>query len=173
MPRGVYQRRKEAPMAVHDPDEIAADIRDGGVATAPSSDAEAPSLIVPKRVAPNIDTSNPLDCPDQPGGEWSRNHLIQFLARQPYDMVYIPKESWENENEDAYQTIGYMGHWFSIKKGEGYMVPVQIAAIVKQSQEKFPTFQSQARKKLLTDLKDLPAQPLGRRGAVEGVEVAV
>ena len=139
--------------------------------TRPEMDEDGPSLIVPKRAAPVIDLSDPNDCPDLPDGEWSRRHLVQFLARQPYDMVFIPKENWEPKGEPAFQTIGYLGHWFSVKKGEGAMVPIQIAAIIKQSQDEFQTAQSQSMRRQLTDISDLPAQP-GSRG-VEGVEVAV
>lgn len=159
---------REVPMSMSNPADPPAE---PGLEAAASE--AGPSLIRPRRVRPTIDLSNPLDAPDLPDGEWSRAHLNQFLGRQPYDMVFIKLESYEDDGEDHYQTVGFQGHWFSIRKGEAVSVPVQIAAIIKQSQEKFPTMQSQAKKRLLTDLSALPAQNLGRRGLIEGVEVAV
>lgn len=148
--------------------------------TAPGADAqeqpalvdETPStLIRPTVVTPSIDLTRPEDAPDLPLGEWSRVHLNQFLARQPYSMVFIPKENWEPKDQDTFQTIGFQGHWFSVVKGKPVQVPIQIAAVIEQSQEPFPTMQSKAIRRQLTDISDLPQQA-GSRG-VPGVEVAV
>jgi hypothetical protein len=135
------------------------------------SDDDLPNLIVKPNVTPTIDLTRLEDCPDLPDGEWSRKHLLQFLARQPYSMVFIPKEDWEPKGEDTFQTIGYMGHWFNVRKGKPERVPLQIATIIEQSQEEFPTMQSKAKKRQLTDLRDLPIAPDSR--GVEGAEVSL
>jgi hypothetical protein len=135
---------------------------------APEDEADLPSLIVATNRTPTIDPTNPEDCPDRPDGEWSKGHLLRFLARQPKDMVLIPKEAWEPKGEDTYQTVGYLGHWFRILKGKPVQVPLQIAAVIEQSQRDFPTSQSQAKRRQLTDIRDL--DPAGGRG-VGGVEI--
>lgn len=169
MPRGQHDPTANAQHDEHDPANV-------GVLNRRDIDAaadEGPSLIRPRNLTPTIDLSRPEDAPDLPGGEWSKRHLLQFLARQPYDTVFIPKENWEPKGVPTFQTVGYLGHWFSIKKGEATDVPVQIAAIIKQSQEDYPTMQSKSIRRQLTDLNDLPRQSLGSRGSVEGIEVAV
>ncbi len=125
--------------------------------TAPDDDL--PSLIVPRRPAPMIDLSRPEDSPDLPDGEWSKRHLVQFLARQDRTMVFIPKENWEPKGEDAFQIVGYQGHWFRVRKGRPESVPIQIGAIIEHSQEEFATMQSQAKKRVLTDITDLAPAP--------------
>ena len=67
------------------------------------------------------------------------------------------------------QTIGYMGHWFQIRKGRPEMVPVQIAEIVENAQKEFSTMQSQAISHQLMDISDLTPSPQSR--GIEGVEV--
>jgi hypothetical protein len=155
MPRGVYER-SGAPV-------------DEPPGATPPSDDDIPSLVVPQRVAPNINLDDPADSPDLPDGEWSRAHLTRFLARQPYSVVFIPKQQWEPKNEDTFQTVGFQGHWFSIRKGRPESVPIQIATVIEQSQEEFPTFQSQARRRQLTDIRDLPQSSASR--GVPGAEV--
>ena len=120
-------------------------------------------------MTPTIDLSNPEDAPDMPDGEWSKRHLAQFLARQPRTVVFIPKEGWEPKSEDTFQFVGLNGHGFTVIKGRPVSVPIQIAAIVEQSQEEFPTAQSQLRKRQITDIRDLETGP----GGVAGTEVFV
>lgn len=159
-------------MSKHEP-QTPAPLMDDEPEIAMPQDGGPSLLIRPKRITPTIDLSDPRDCPDLPDGEWSRAHLNQFLARQPYDMVFIKVEPYEDDGEPHYQIVGLQGHWFSVLKGDAVEVPIQIAAIIKQSQAKFPTMQSKAIRRQLTDLTGLPPQSLGRRGAIEGVEVAV
>jgi hypothetical protein len=147
------------------------DDRSQGAAAVAAPDDDMPNLIVPTNLAPVIDLTKPEDCPDLPDGEWSKRHLAQFLARQPRDMVFIPKESWEPKGVDCFQIVGLQGHYFRVVKDKAVQVPVQIATIIKQSQEEFPTMQSKSRRQQLTDVRDLPDLP-GARGA-QGVEVFV
>ena len=133
------------------------------------SDGDEPSLVVPVNRTPTIDLTKPEDCPDQPDGEWSRGHLLRFLARQPRSVVFIPKENWEPKGDDVYQLVGYCGHWFRVRKGRPESVPIQIAEVIENAQKDFPTSQSQNRKRQLTDIRDLGDQP-GSMGA-PGVEV--
>jgi hypothetical protein len=128
---------------------------------------EMPNLVVPTVLTPTIDLSDPMDCPDMPDGEWSKRHIGQFLARQPRDMVLIPKEGWEPKGEDTYQIVGYLGHWFRVLKGKPVSVPIQISALIQQSQRDFPTTQSQAKRRELTDIRDLPDASRGRGVGVE------
>jgi hypothetical protein len=128
---------------------------------------EMPNLVVPLVHTPSIDLTKPEDCPDRPDGEWSKQHLGQFLARQPRDMVLVPKEPWEPKGEDTYLTVGYCGHWFRILKGKSVSVPLQIAAVVQQSQRDFPTTQAQDRRLALTDIRNLPDTSRGRGAGVE------
>ena len=131
----------------------------------PSDDDDLPSLIIPRRPAPALDLRLPENAPDLPDGEWSKRHLLQFLARQERSMVLIPKEPWEPQGEDAFQIVGYLGHWFHVRKGRPETVPIQIAAIIEQSQDEFPTMQSQAKRRVLTDISDLPPAPSGVPGS--------
>ena len=192
MPKGQYDRTKRSAMPDPDltsqPAEMAPPDDDGlpsrdelmarlaelevRLASVPAADdGDMPNLIVPTRLAPTIDLNKPEDCPDQPDGEWSKRHLAQFLARQPRTMIFIPKESWEPKGEDSFQTIGFQGHWFRVRKGYPESVPIQIAAIIEQSQQDFPTMQSMAKKRQLVDIRDLP-ESAGSRG-VAGVEVVL
>ena len=132
-----------------------------------ASDDEMPNLIVPVNRTPTIDLSDPSDCPDQPDGEWSKAHLGRFLAKQPRTMVMVPKESWEPKGEDTYLTVGYCGHWFRVVKNKPVMVPLQIGAIIEQSQREFPTTQAQNKRWQLTDIRDLPDTSRGRGAGVE------
>lgn len=136
---------------------------------APDNDIP-PGLIVPTNRTPAIDLTDPMDAPDLKDGEWSKAHLLQFLARQPKDMVFIQKESWEAQGEDTYQHVGLQGHSFRVLKGQAVMVPIQIAEIIKYSQNPFPTMQSQAKKQQLTDFTNLPPDP--RAKGVPGVDVS-
>ena len=135
------------------------------------ADDEMPNLIVPVQTAPVIDLTRPEDCPDMPDGEWSRKHLAQFLSRQPRSVVFIPKEGWEAKGEDTFQTVGFQGHWFRVRKGRPESVPIQIAELIENSQKEFPTMQSEMRKRQLTDIRDLPASADSR--GMPGVEVAL
>lgn len=162
MPRGVSERTLAT-----DPD-----LMDEPMQAAPPDDDTAdlpPGLIVPTNLTPTIDLTRPEDAPDLADGEWSKRHLLQFLARQPKDMVFIPKENWEAKGEDTYQYVGLQGHSFRVVKGRAVMVPVQIAAIIKQSQADFPTAQSQQKKNQLTDIRDLPPDPNSK--GLPGAEV--
>lgn len=126
----------------------------------PAADEAIPDgLIRPINRTPTIDLSRPEDCPDLPDGEWSKQHLLQFLARQPRDVVFIPKEPWEPKGEETYQYVGFQGHGFRIRKGRTESVPIQIAAIIEQSQEEFPTTQSQANRRALTNILDMAPEP--------------
>ena len=133
----------------------------------PEVDEELPSLIRPVNRTPVIDLTNPEDAPDMPEGEWSLGHLMRFLARQPVDLVLVRKEPWEPKSEDTFLTVGYMGHWFQILKDKTVAVPIQIAAVIQQSQRDFPTTQSQAKRRQLTDIRDLPDESRGRGAGVE------
>ena len=128
-------------------------------------DPDIPSLVVPRRVVPGLDLTSPENAPDAPDGEWTRQHLIQFLARQPRQPVYIPRENYEPKNGDIFATVGYNGHFFTIRKGVSEMVPAPIAEIVEQSQQEFPTTQSKAISRQITDIRDLPSGPMGMAGA--------
>jgi len=147
----------------HDPAEV------GVLNRRDDDDGDMPNLIVPHRPKQMIDLSKPEDSPDLPEGEWSKRHLLQFLARQPRDIVYIPKENWEPKGEDTFQVVGLQGHWFHIRKGNTESVPIQIAEIIKNSQMEFPTAQSQLMKRQITDIRDLPQTPDSR--GVPGTEV--
>jgi hypothetical protein len=188
MPRGVHERAT-APRArteqddiedgLHGDDPLGRDAaRSAGVPydeyladarRAPADDYLPPGLIVPTNLTPSIDRTRPEDAPDLADGEWSKQHLLQFLARQPKDMVFIPKETWELKGEDTYQYVGLQGHSFRVVKNKAVMVPVQIAAIIKQSQEEFPTAQSRQHKNQLTDIRDLPTNPYSK--GLPGAEV--
>lgn len=154
MPKGVYERQAP-PTDEHDPNDV----------------SDIPGLIVPVQQTPVIDLSRPEDAPDLPDGEWSKRHLAQFLARQPRSMVFIPKEGWEPKGEDTFQFVGFQGHGFSVVKNKPVSVPIQIAAIIEQSQEEFPTSQSKFRRRQITDVRDLPIDPNGR--GVAGPEVVL
>lgn len=134
------------------------------VSDGPAPEPELPSLITPKRVQPGLDLTAPENAPDAPDGEWTRAHMIQFLARQPRVPVYIPKEPWESKHNDCFLTIGYNGIFFTIIKGRSELVPAPIAEIVEQSQEEFPTSQSKAISRQITDIRDLPPGPNGMAG---------
>lgn len=138
-------------------------------AALPDDDYIPPGLIVPTNLTPAVDLTDPRDAPDLADGEWSKQHLLQFLARQPKDMVFIPKETWEAKGEDTFQYVGLQGHSFRVVKNKAVMVPVQIAAIIKQSQEEFPTAQSQQKKNQITDIRDLPINPYSK--GLPGAEV--
>lgn len=157
MPRGQYDRTPPA------------EVDDGPIRAPETIDpATVPGLIQPVRTTPTIDLSKPEDCPDLPDGEWSLRHLTQFLARQPRSVVFIPKESWEPKGEDTFQGIGLQGHMFRVRKGRPESVPIQIAEIIENSQQEFPTTQAQLRKRVLTDIRDLEPNPASR--GVPGVE---
>lgn len=160
MPRGKYDRKKmRAPMP------SPADTYDNEVV----DPASVPGLIVPTNLTPAIDLTDPADCPDRPDGEWSAQHFAQFLARQPRSMVYIKKPDWAPKGEDTYEMVGLQGHRFRVLQGKPVSVPIQIAAIIEQSQDEFPTAQSQLRKRLVTDIRDLPI--LSDSRGVPGSEV--
>jgi hypothetical protein len=167
MPKGVYQRSQSQMSVPPMPDPPGIPIPSSVVD--PNDVSDIPGLVVPTRLAPSIDLTRPEDCPDLADGEWSKRHLVQFLARQPRSMVFIPKEGWEAKNEESFQTVGYQGHWFTVVKNKPVSVPIQIAAIIEQSQLEFPTTQSQFRKRQITDIRDLDAGP----GGVQGPEVFV
>jgi hypothetical protein len=131
--------------------------------------ATVPGLIVPVNTSPTLDLSDPGDCPDRPDGEWSAQHFAQYLARQPRSMVFIQKPVWAPKGEDTYEMIGIQGHRFRVLQGKPVSVPIQIAAIIEQSQAEFPTQQSQLRKRQITDIRDLPDVPASR--GVPGTEV--
>ena len=151
MPKGVYERPAPSADLIPDPNDV----------------SDIPGLIVPVQTAPVIDLSKPEDAPDMPDGEWSKRHLAQFLARQPRTVVFIPKENWEPKGEDTFQFVSLQGHGFSVIKGRPVSVPIQIATIIEQSQQDFPTSQSQLRKRQVTDIRDLETGP----GGVQGAEV--
>ena len=167
MPKGVYPRSQTS--MPNPPPPISRGLAGEPDVAAPD-DSEMPDLVVPMNLTPSIDLSKPEDSPDQPEGEWSARHLGQFLARQPRSVVFIPKESWEPKGEDTYQAIGFQGHRFRVRKGRPESVPIQIAAVIEQSQEEFPTQQSQLRRRQITDIRDLP-QDLSGRGML-GVDVS-
>lgn len=162
MPKGVYQRESQA--TISEP-ENAPDFP-----PYEATEADLPNLIVPTRLTPTIDLSKPEDSPDLPDGDWSQRHLAQFLARQPRSLVFIPKEGWEEKGVDTYQAVGYMGSRFRVLKGKPVSVPIQIAAVIEQSQEEFNTQQSQLRRRQITDIRDLPADARSR--GVPGVDVS-
>lgn len=172
MPRGVYDRSKST---MPSPDLTVGSVPPlpdpPGIPIQALADDELPNLIVPLNVTPVIDLNRPEDAPDMADGEWSKRHLLQFLARQPRSMVFIPKENWEAKGEDTFQTVGLQGHWFRVRKGHPESVPIQIATIIEQSQEDFPTSQARLRKRELTDIRDLP--PSSDSRGMPGVEVHV
>lgn len=131
--------------------------------------ATVPGLIVPVNLTPTLDLSDPADCPDRPDGEWSAQHFAQYLARQPRSMVFIQKPTWAPKGEDTFEMVGLQGHRFRVLQGRPVSVPLQIAAIIEQSQAEFPTQQSQLRKRQITDIRDLPDVPASR--GVPGTEV--
>lgn len=170
---GVLNRRDDEPLSDDEPTRAELMERlallEAQLAAPTVSDDEIPSgLIVATPSTPLIDPNNPEDQPDLPDGEWSKGHFLRFLARQPKSMVFLRREPWEPKSGDVYQYVGLQGHSFRVLKDKPVMVPVQIAAIIEQSQEEFPTTQSQAKKRALTNIMDMPAEP-GSLG-VPGVE---
>ena len=131
------------------------------------------AVLTPPAVVLDATPTDPADLPDLRDGSWSKRHLMAFLARQPKTMVIVPLTPDEQEKPDQlhFKEVGYMGHFFHLQKGIAQTVPVQIAEIIANSLDPFPTQQSRLRRREITDIRALPDGPLGMGKA--GVEVVV
>lgn len=131
------------------------------------------AILTPPALALDATPRNVEDLPDRRDGEWSLKHLVQFLGRQEKTMVIIPLTADEMEKPDQahFKEIGYMGHPFHLQKGVAQLVPVQIAEIINNSLDPFPTQQAKLRRREITDVRALPSDPNGR-GAL-GVQIDV